>query len=153
MDREGGGMSKSPNVAIEDAITLDLEDGHSGCRGLSEGSEGIGNRHCVCRLLFPIGRLSLSKKSDFCNLPMAKDMKFCLFHTSLLAECHTTPFWHRKDHRNKNKLYRVMLYDPESAITECDFGNVKLTDNDAIPSTGRSDSWPLSIKSIASAKI
>jgi hypothetical protein len=63
MDREAGGMSKSPNVAAEDDIGLDLEDGHSGCRGLSEGGEGVGDRHWVYRLLFPISRLSLSKKS------------------------------------------------------------------------------------------
>jgi hypothetical protein len=63
MDREAGGMSKSPKVAIEDGIGLDLEDGHGGCRRLSEGGEGVGNRHWVCRLLFPIGRLSLSKKA------------------------------------------------------------------------------------------
>jgi hypothetical protein len=45
-------MSKSSNVAVEDGIGLDLEDGHGGCRGLSEGGDGLGNRHWVCRLLF-----------------------------------------------------------------------------------------------------
>jgi hypothetical protein len=49
MDRETGGMSTSPNVAIKDGIGLDLEDGHGGCRGLGEG---VGNRHWICRLLF-----------------------------------------------------------------------------------------------------
>jgi hypothetical protein len=42
MDREAGGMSKSPNVAVEDDVGFDLEDGHGGCRGLSEGGEGSG---------------------------------------------------------------------------------------------------------------
>jgi hypothetical protein len=32
MDQEAGGMSKSPNVAVEDGIGLDLEDGQGGCR-------------------------------------------------------------------------------------------------------------------------
>jgi hypothetical protein len=69
MDREAGGMSKSPNVAVENDIGLDLGDGHGSYRGLSEGGEGVPNRHLVCWLLFPIGRLALSKKSHFCNLP------------------------------------------------------------------------------------
>jgi hypothetical protein len=63
MDREAGGMLKFPNVAVEDGIGLDLEDGHGGCWGLSEGGEGVGNRNWACRLLFPISRLSLSKKT------------------------------------------------------------------------------------------
>jgi hypothetical protein len=54
MDGEAGGVSKSPNVTVEDGIYLDLEDGHGGCRGLSEGGNGVRKRHEVCRLLFPI---------------------------------------------------------------------------------------------------
>jgi hypothetical protein len=33
MDREAGGISKSPNITVEDGIGLDLEDGHGGFWG------------------------------------------------------------------------------------------------------------------------
>jgi hypothetical protein len=58
-----------------------------------------------------------------------------------------------RSQKQKDRLHRVMLYDTESAIAEHYFGNVKLTNNDAIPSTGRFDNWPLSIKNITSANI
>jgi hypothetical protein len=45
-------MQVCPNVAVEDGIRLDLEDGHGGCWGLSEGCEGVGKRDWVCCLLF-----------------------------------------------------------------------------------------------------
>jgi hypothetical protein len=70
VDSEAGGMSKSPNVALEDGIGLDLEDGHISCRGLSERGEGVGNRHWVCRLRFLIGRFSLSTKTTSAIYPI-----------------------------------------------------------------------------------
>jgi hypothetical protein len=63
MDREAGGMSKSPNVAVEDGIGLDLEDGYCGCQGLSESGEGFGKSKLAMPFTFSIGRLSLSKKA------------------------------------------------------------------------------------------
>jgi hypothetical protein len=68
MDREARGMSKFPNVAVEDCIGLDLEDGHGGCPGSAKAARaaGIDIGYAV---YFFISVASRSTKSHFCNLP------------------------------------------------------------------------------------
>jgi hypothetical protein len=46
-DRKARSVSNFPNVALEDEISPDIEDGHEGCRGLSEGGEAVRNRYGV----------------------------------------------------------------------------------------------------------